>query len=155
MTGDAAPTAAQQRAARDAKVLELRRAGATFDAIAKAVGLANKGSAQKAYKRALERTGGPEMDRDLARVQEIDRLDRLLTAVWPAAMKGDLQAVRQALQISRHRTYVLGLALTPTRIASLEDLGSDRPGSDNVVPPSVLAKMRKELQDVTRAAGST
>lgn len=134
-------------------MLELRRAGATFDAIAKTVGLANKGSAQKAYQRALKATGGPEMSRDQAREQEVDRLDRLLTAVWPAAMKGDLQAVRQALQISRHRTYILGLALTPTRIASLEDMGSDR-DQGNVVPASVLEKMRKEVEDATRSSGS-
>lgn len=151
-----------KRAQRDARTLELRRAGATFDQIARQVGWSNRGQAKKSYDRALEATGGPETDRVQARVEEVDRLDRLLTAVWPKAMKGELDAVREARQITRLRVHLLGLAIAPTPIlasADGDDEDTELPvtGTDGgqVIPPSRLEQRRRELDDARRGAPST
>jgi len=137
-------------------VLELRRAGATFDQIAATVGLASRGAAYKAHARALKATGGPEMDRERAREQDVDRLDRMLVVVWPRAMKGDLDAMREARQILRQRAGLLGLLIGPQTLLA----GVDEPTDDdsaprgNVVPPSVLDELRKEVAGVKRRGHS-
>jgi hypothetical protein len=46
---------------------------------------------------------------DPARVLEILRLNRLQAAVWPAAVKGDIQAVTKALDIGDRRIRLLRL----------------------------------------------
>lgn len=138
---------------RDRRVLELRRKGLTFDKIAEQVGLANKGSAQKAYKRALERTGGPEMDQDQARAQQIDRLHKLRSAFWPKATRGDPQAGRLVLHIERHITHVQGLALSTAKTVPLPDDGD---GDGTVVPASRMEELRKELKrDSSGSAGTS
>jgi len=93
--------------AKETQVLELRRAGMSFDAIATQVGLADRGSAHKAYKRGLART----LQQPAAEVRELeaDRLDRLQVAVWAKALRGDLQAVDRVLRISERRARLLGL----------------------------------------------
>lgn len=92
---------------RERRVLELRRAGVSFDLIATQVGYRDRGAAYKAYKRALARTlQQPAAElRDL----EVDRLDRLLTAVWPKALRGDLAAVDRVLRVAERRARLLGL----------------------------------------------
>jgi len=40
---------------------------------------------------------------------ELGRFDELLTAIWPAARAGDLNAVEKALSISRERRKMMGL----------------------------------------------
>jgi hypothetical protein len=93
---------------RERRVIELRRAGATFDEIARQVGYTAPGTAYDAYKRALDRTlqmAGSEE----CRSQELDRLDRLQVAVWPSAMRGDEKAVANVLRIMDRRARLLGL----------------------------------------------
>ena len=146
-----------ERARKDAETLKLRRSGATFDVIARKVGWSNRGQAKKSYDRALEATGGPELDRAEARRQEVDRLDRLLTAVWSKAMKGELDAVREVRQITRLRVHLLGLSIAPTPMFATpagddEDLDLPVTGTDGgtVVPQSRLEQRRRELDDTRR-----
>jgi hypothetical protein len=93
---------------KERQVLELRRAGATFDDCARAVGYATPQGAYLAFHRALKRTlvaaGSEEM-----REQELDRLDRLQRSVWPNALQGDLSAVATVLRIMDRRAKYLGL----------------------------------------------
>lgn len=98
------------------QTLELRRAGVSFDVIAKRLGYASRGSAAAAVKRALARAV-PEAADDV-RELEVDRLDRLLFAVWPAAMKSDPKAIDQALKIAERRARLLGLDV-PTTTAEI------------------------------------
>lgn len=113
-------TAAQRRA----RVVELRMAGHTWQTIADQVGYANKGTAYKAWQQALR-----EITREPAeelRQLELDRLDRMLAAVWPNAINptiGDLQyrAIDRVLAIETARNRLLGLA-APTRIMVEEDI---------------------------------
>jgi DNA-binding transcriptional MerR regulator len=92
---------------RERQVLELRRAGVTFDAIAEQLKYADRGAAYKAFKRALTRTlQEPAAElRDL----EVDRLDQLQIAMWEQAMRGDVQAVDRVLRIMAQRAQLLGL----------------------------------------------
>ena len=93
--------------ARELQVLELRRAGMTFDQIADKTGYNDRAAAHKAYKSALNRT----FQQPAAEVRELeaDRLDRLQLAVWARALRGDLAAVDRVLRISERRARLLGL----------------------------------------------
>lgn len=93
--------------AREQHVLELRRAGLTFDRIAEEVGIGDRSDAHKIYKRALARTL-QEPAADIRRL-EGDRLDRLQVAVWTRALRGDLAAVDRVLRIMERRSRLLGL----------------------------------------------
>ncbi|WP_461152340.1 hypothetical protein [Saccharopolyspora tripterygii] len=88
------------------RALQLRLSGATFQQIADELGYTDKTAAYKSIRHALDRIGREEaqelFDLDLA------RLDRLLMAVWPQAMKGDLFAVDRALKIMERRARMVG-----------------------------------------------
>lgn len=93
---------------KERQVVELRRAGATFDDIAKATGYATPQGAYLAYHRAMKRTL-VEAGTDEMRELELDRLDRMQRAVWGKAMQGDTQAITTALKILDRRARYLGL----------------------------------------------
>jgi hypothetical protein len=92
---------------RERKTLEMRRAGASFDEIAQATGYSDRAAAHKAFKRALART----LQQPAAELRELeqDRLDRLLLAVWPRAMRGELGAIDRALRVAERRARLMGL----------------------------------------------
>jgi hypothetical protein len=83
-----------------AKVFNLRRAGIQFDVIADQLGLTPE-SAKALFDKALG-SHDPEFQRAL----EADRLDRLHAAVWPAAVKGNLDAVDRVVRLSERREKV-------------------------------------------------
>lgn len=92
--------------ARRARALELHLAGATYEAIATAVGYASRSSALRAVKGALDAIGAvpgaPEItDTELA------RLDAMLTGLWKKARQGDVQAVDRVLRIGERRALLL------------------------------------------------
>lgn len=90
------------------KVLELRRAGETWERIAAAVGYANASGAQKAYQRVVTRVQRESVDeiRDL----ELDRLDRLQRAYWtPAVVERDRRSAELVLKIMDRRARLMGL----------------------------------------------
>ena len=99
---------------RELQVLDLRRAGLTWQRIAQEVGYANHSGAYAAYKRAMQRTLQEPTD-DL-RQAEVDRLDRLQLAVWPKAMRGDHNAIVTCVRIIDRRAKLLGLDM-PVKIA--------------------------------------
>lgn len=93
---------------KERRVIEMRRAGATFDDIARALGFSNGSGAWQAYQRAMKRAlteAGTEEIRQL----ELDRLDRLQGAVWNDAMRGDRSAIQTVLKILDRRARYLGL----------------------------------------------
>lgn len=99
---------------REIKVLELRRAGLTWQRIAEQVGYADHTGAYSAYKRAIKRT--QQQPADELREAEIDRLDRLQLAVWPKAMNGDNTSIATIIRIMERRARLLGLDM-PVKIA--------------------------------------
>ena len=98
---------------REVKVLELRRAGLTWQRISEEVGYADHTGAYAAYKRAIKRT--QQQPADELREQELDRIDRLQLALWPKAMKGDNASVNTIVRLMERRARLLGLD-TPIKI---------------------------------------
>ncbi len=99
--------ASEATLAKDRQVLELRRAGVTFDVIAARLGFRDRSGAYRAYSRAMLRTLQPVAAE--IRTLEVDRLDRLHAAYWPAALQGDVQAAVTVLRIMDRRAKLLGL----------------------------------------------
>lgn len=109
---------------REIRAVQLRQAGLTFDDIADALGYANRGSAWKAVRRALQKWGSETVDEH--RALELSRLDTILRRIWPEAVgrpektNEDGEVVREAvppdhdaiktfLKISERRARLLGL----------------------------------------------
>lgn len=99
---------------KERRTLELRRAGHTFDHIARQLDYYDEGGAYKAYKRALART----LQQPAAEIRElaVDRLDKLLTTIWDTALEGDPKAIETVLKIETRRAQLLGLD-SPTRLS--------------------------------------
>ena len=94
------------RAERKRNALELRLAGASYRDIAQALEV-SPATALQDCKEALADI--PAQQADEMRTVELSRLDRLQRAVWPRAVKGDLQAVDRAIKIIDRRAKVFGL----------------------------------------------
>lgn len=94
-------------AEKQAQSIELRKAGATYDQIARKVGYANRGSAYRAVKSALEKiTEEPAYElRNLIS----ERLDVMLLGVWQQARSGHLGAIDRAIKIEERRAKLFGL----------------------------------------------
>jgi hypothetical protein len=99
--------------AKEMKVLDLRRAGFTFQRIAEEVGYNQASGAQRAYERIMARNipQAPEEHR----WQELDRLDRMQVALWPRAMKGDDKAINTIVRLMERRARLVGID-APTKI---------------------------------------
>ena len=96
---------------RQRSALELRKAGATLEAIAGQLGYASASGAQKAVRSALKAT----LREPAAELRELEcaRLDALLLGLWKRAAAGDEKAARVAIQISKRRSELLGLDRRP------------------------------------------
>ena len=99
---------------KERQALELRKAGASFDAIARQLGWADKSGAYRAVTRALAAVLNEDAE-DL-RALDAERLDRLLLAVWKPALDGDGKAWDRALRLLDQRARLLGLN-APTQVA--------------------------------------
>jgi AraC-like DNA-binding protein len=116
ITEVAEPTPEEKAAeleAKEAKVLELRRAGFTFQRIAEEVGYATPSGAQRALERIMTRNV-PQAPEEF-RWQELDRLDRMQVALWPRAMKGDDRAIGTIVRLMERRARLVGID-APQRI---------------------------------------
>lgn len=94
-------------AEKQAQAIELRKAGATYDQIARKVGYSNRGSACRAVQKALEKiTEEPALE---LRALVSERLDTMLLGVWQQARSGHLGAIDRALKIEERRAKLFGL----------------------------------------------
>lgn len=118
---------------REAKALELRKAGASFPAIGQALGISDEG-ARKAVSRALARVA-QQTDESATeyRALELERLDHMQMKIARQVNDGHLGAIDRALRIMERRAKLLGLD-APVRqdvqatigyIVDLGDAGSD------------------------------
>lgn len=103
-------------AERALQALELRKAGATYDAIARQCGYAGKGAAYNAVQRELQRC--MQEPADDVRQLEIMRLDDLYRAMVPKALKGDTWSVDRCLKIMERRAALLGLDARPDVVSA-------------------------------------
>ncbi len=94
-------------AERQVQALELRKRGKTFDDIAQAVGYNSPQAAYEGVKAALKRT--QQEPADEVRQIELERLDRMLDAMWDKATAGKDFSVDRVLAIMDRRAKYLGL----------------------------------------------
>ena len=90
---------AVQVALRKARAVELRTAGMNYDAIARELGLANRGTAWRLVNQAMKERVVERVDEH--RELELQRLDALQAAFWGKALAGDSKAANIVLRCSR------------------------------------------------------
>jgi hypothetical protein len=119
--GSPSPTSVRraQAAERQRQAVTLRLSGQTFQAIAEALGYANRSAAYKAVAVALDRWGS----QDVAELQALEaaRLDSYLAALAPQIERGSVQAIAGAVAISARRSKLLGLD-APTHLTITEEM---------------------------------
>src|SRR3990172_8486749 len=89
------------------RALELRMAGNIYEDIAQAVGYKSRSAAKNAIKSALR-----AIDREPAadvKALELERLDKILTALWGLVGTGDVQAIDRVIRVMHQRAQYLGL----------------------------------------------
>lgn len=94
-------------AVRRQQALKLRLAGVSLESIAEKLGYAHKSNASKDIRGAIK-----EIYREAAeevRTLELERLDRIMFAVWQKAIAGDSAAIDRVLRIMDRRAQYLGL----------------------------------------------
>lgn len=91
---------ASAAAERRKKALELHLAGASYQAIADAVGYGNKGTAHTAVREALNDLAP---DTSEMGATAIARIDAMLQGLWPKARRGDVQAIDRVLKLEQWR----------------------------------------------------
>lgn len=96
---------------RAAKALQLRTLGLTYEAVAQQCGYRDRGGAYHAVQRELRRM--IQEPADEVRQIEVERLDALLRAMLPKALKGDGWSVDRVLRIMERRAGLLGLDAKP------------------------------------------
>lgn len=110
--------------------VELRKAGASFEEIARSLGI-KKQSAHALVVKALEEIRARTTEQvEHLRVLETARLDTLLKGLWPSASKGNPQAVEKAIKIMERRARMLGID-APTKVAPTD------PGGENPYQPKM------------------
>lgn len=108
VTPENRPTATDiERMEDEWKAVELRKAGLSYEAIARKLDIANASSAQLMVRRALSRVDA-EATKDLREI-ECRRLDDMLFAIWTHVRSGHLGAIDKALKIMERRARLLGL----------------------------------------------
>lgn len=110
MTGES-KTASRYAVAleRERDALELRKGGATYAEIADRLGITESG-AYRAVRRALSKLAELSLEEATElRTLELERLDRLLLAVWPTAIQGHLGAIDRAERLIGRRARILGI----------------------------------------------
>jgi hypothetical protein len=94
---------------RRAKALEMRKSGMTYRAIGAALGvsqcMAHKDVHHVIDILAREARETAEAIREI----ELERLDAMLAALWPAVEAGDTSSISTALRVAERRARLLGL----------------------------------------------
>jgi len=97
---------------RHLQALELRKAGATYQAIADQLGYASPHGAHAAVASALKAT--LREPAEALRELELVRLDSALLGIWRRVQSGDYKAIDRLVRIMERRAKLLGLD-TPRR----------------------------------------
>jgi len=102
---------------RTSKAIQMRREGASYEAIGKALGMSTSGAwraTQTALHMIVKETAETA---EVVRGVELMRLDVMVKAIWPKVIDGDENAIKCALKITELRAKLLGLyAPTQTKV---------------------------------------
>ncbi|MER7835354.1 hypothetical protein ABTY98_05435 [Streptomyces sp. NPDC096040] len=128
-----------QVAERRSKAIAMVLAGVDYDTIADRLGYASRGAAHTDVDRALS-ANLTNLETEAGKLREIQfgRYQRLLAAVWPKALKGDLKAVEGAARLVDRIVRLWGLA-EPERLDVNVD--AQRLGDE------ILALLREQTSD--------
>ena len=96
-------------AERERQAVQMRIAGADYQTIADALGMVKSG-AYKAVRRSLERTRQQtaESAEELRQIEQ-NRLERLIVAAMPQALKGDVQSIEAVRRLSESLRKLNGI----------------------------------------------
>jgi hypothetical protein len=99
------------RAEQVRKALELRKAGASYEAIARECGFRSRSSAYEAVMGSIrELTQEPAA---AVLILELERLDRMLFGIWEQARSGQVESIDRVLKIMDRRRAIYGLDQRP------------------------------------------
>lgn len=98
------------------RVLEMRKAGVTFNAIARDVGVSST-QVVRDYNKALDEAAcGRQMTTRSERALELQRLEMALLAIITKVRQGDVAAIDRWLRICESRRRLLGLNMKSPRL---------------------------------------
>lgn len=104
-------------ALRRLRVLEMRKAGISFNAIARDVGV-SRSQVIRDYRKALDEAAcGRQMTKHTERALELQRLELALRALVTKVREGELPAIDRWLKICESRRSLLGLNMKTARTA--------------------------------------
>lgn len=110
--------------ARAAQMLELRKAGMTYDRIGEALGVSKQAVHKSVTKALREITSKAAESAEEIRNLELIRLDAMLAGLWAQAARGNLGAIDRALKIAERRAKITGID-APTKITPTNKDGDD------------------------------
>lgn len=111
---------------KEQRALELRKAGLTYDEIAKSLEMSKNG-VWKAVNRVLEDVADEaKKEATGLRALEALRLDDLQKSLWARARKGDLAAMDRIIRVLERRAKLLGLD-APVKAALTDPEGAPVP----------------------------
>lgn len=124
------------------RCLELRKAGWPYEQIAREEGYRSRAGAFRAVSRLLESMA--EEPAECVRKIELERLSSLLTAIWPKASQGDLEAIDRVLAIHE-------------RICAITGIDGPSPPQPQAAPSATAAQQNVDqlLQEVLNEDTST
>lgn len=134
----------EEREARDTLVLRMYLAGAAYRDIGRRVSL-SVGGVHKVITRQLRQSADLRGDTDGAVEAYLSRMEVLLAASWPMALRGDARATDQCRRVLDSMAKVQGLVpsvverLLPDRLDA-EDANDDEDGLDDLE----LYRLRRE-----------
>ena len=136
-------------AERQRQALDLRRAGATYEQIARTLGYRSFSGARKAVQSGLK-TSLREPADELRQLMA-DRLDTALRAIWPQVVAGDYDAIATMLKIETRRAKLFGLdaPMTFSGELLLKKLAERAAIEDGLDPQAVLAEAEAILRELT------
>ena len=109
-----------QAVERSKQALELRKGGASFPEIARALGYAAPAGAYQAVMSALRKVLKEPAEE--VRTLEVARLDAMLLALWAQVKQGNQGAIDKALKVEERRAKLLGLD-APNKVAPTDPTG--------------------------------
>ncbi len=101
-------TATLRTAERKHKAIELRRAGATYDQIAREIGVSRTRAHQYIKSEMLKLDAEMEEEAKVLRQLDLQRLDRLMSALWAKAINGSNTSIDRCLKIIERRARIAG-----------------------------------------------
>ena len=135
------------------QIIELRMAGASVNKIAATLGF-SKSTVSTHLNGALnDLVSDVNAAAETVRALEIERLDRVLMAVWPHATKGSVHHVDRVLKIMERRATLLGLD-APKRAELTGKNGGPIQTTQTLDLASLTDEELAEIERITTAARS-